>query len=77
MTLAVWHFCIVIFQRSFSCHTVTQGLSYTRSVMCFSIGTPKIIDFPFVSDGKFIIFRCPKILGTLQPHFDVLKYWGT
>ena len=45
--------------------------------MCLSIGTPKIIDFPFVSDEKFIIFRCPKILGTLQPNFDVLKYWGT
>ena len=31
------------------------------TVMCFSIGTPKIIDFPFVRNGKFIIFRCPKI----------------
>ena len=29
--------------------------------MCLSIGTPKIIDFPFVPKGKFIIFRCPKI----------------
>ena len=29
--------------------------------MCFSIGTPKIIYFPFVPNGKFIIFRCPKI----------------
>ena len=31
------------------------------TVMCLSIGTPKIINFPFVSNGKFIIFRCPKI----------------
>ena len=29
--------------------------------MCLSNGTPKIIYFPFVPNGKFIIFRCPKI----------------
>ena len=28
--------------------------------MCLSIGTPKIINFPFVPNGKFIIFRCHK-----------------
>ena len=28
--------------------------------MCLSIGTPKIISFSFVPNGKFIIFRCPK-----------------
>ena len=32
-----------------------------HTLMCFSIGTPKIINFPFVPDGKFIVFRCPKI----------------
>ena len=31
------------------------------TVMCLSIGTPKIINFPFVPNGKLIIFRCPKI----------------
>ena len=31
--------------------------------MCLSIGTPNIINFPFVPNGKFIIFRCPKILA--------------
>ena len=31
------------------------------TLMCSSIGTPKIINFPFVPNGKFIIFRCPKI----------------
>ena len=48
--------------------------------MCLSIGTPKIINFPFVPNGKFIIFRCPKIwanysliimclnIGTLNNH---------
>ena len=29
--------------------------------MCLSIGTPKIINFPFGINGKFIIFRCLKI----------------
>ena len=29
--------------------------------MCLSIVTPKIINFPFVPNGKLIIFRCPKI----------------
>ena len=32
-----------------------------NTVMYLNIGTPKIIDFPFVPNGKFIIFRCPKI----------------
>ena len=30
------------------------------TVMCLSIGTPKIINFPFVPNGRLIIFRCPK-----------------
>ena len=29
--------------------------------MRLSSGTPKIINFPFVPNGKLIIFRCPKI----------------
>ena len=32
-----------------------------NTIMCLSIGTPKIMNFPFVPNGKFIIFRCPKI----------------
>ena len=31
------------------------------TLKCLSIGTPKIINFPFVSNGKFMIFRCPNI----------------
>ena len=31
------------------------------TVMCLSIGTPKIIDFLFVPNGKLMIFWCPKI----------------
>ena len=32
-----------------------------NTVICPSIGTPKILNFPFVSNGKLIIFRCPKV----------------
>ena len=31
------------------------------TVMCLNIGTPTIINFPFVPNGKLIIFRCTKI----------------
>ena len=31
--------------------------------MCLSIGTPKNNNFPFVPNGKFDIFKCPKILA--------------
>ena len=32
-----------------------------NTVMCLSLGTPKKINFPFVPNGKLIIFRCPKV----------------
>ena len=38
-----------------------QTLSGLYTIMCFSIGTLKKYFFPFVPNGKFIIFRCPKI----------------
>ena len=28
------------------------------TLKCLRIGTPKIINFPFVSNGKLMIFRC-------------------
>ena len=31
------------------------------TLKCLSIGTPKIINFPFVSNGKLMIFRCSNI----------------
>ena len=39
-------------------------LEITRK--CLSIGTPKTINFPFVSNGKLIVFRCPNI----QAHYN-------
>ena len=38
---------------------VSEITNYT--LKCLSIGTPKIINFPFVSNGKLMIFRCPDI----------------
>ena len=35
------------------------------TLKCLSIGTPKIINFPFVSNGKLMVFRCPNI----QAHY--------
>ena len=40
---------------------VNNTLKMNGTLMCLSIGTPKIINFPFVPNGKFIIFRCPEI----------------
>ena len=31
------------------------------TLKCLSIGTPKIINFPFFSNGKLMVFRCPNI----------------
>ena len=31
------------------------------TLKCLSIGTPKIINFPIVSNGKLMICRCPNI----------------
>ena len=31
------------------------------TLKCLSFGTPKIINFPFVSNGKLMVFRCPNI----------------
>ena len=36
-------------------------LDFLHTLKCLSIGTPKIINFPFVSNGKLMIFRCPNI----------------
>ena len=34
---------------------------YNEAVLCLNFGTPKklIMNFPFGTNGKFIIFRCP------------------
>ena len=39
--------------------------------MCFSIVTPKTINFPFVPNGKFMVFRCHNILVYIR-----IVSWG-
>ena len=34
---------------------------HQHTLKCLSIGTPKIINFPFVPNEKLMIFRCPNI----------------
>ena len=36
------------------------------TLKCLSIGTPKAINFPFVSNEKLMFFRCPSI----QAHYN-------
>ena len=43
------------------CGTVSQA-----TLKCLSIGTPKTINFPFVSNWKLMVFRCPNI----QTHYN-------
>ena len=31
------------------------------TLKCWSIGTPKIINFLFIANGKLMVFRCPNI----------------
>ena len=51
--------CIISLEATKKSAQSTKQTAIT--LMCLSIGTPKIINFPFVPNGKFIIFRCPKI----------------
>ena len=36
------------------------------TLKCLSIGTPKTVNFPFVSNGKLMVFSCPNI----QAHYN-------
>ena len=44
-----------------SCHPQALSGNDLYTLKCLSIGTPKIINFPFVSNGKLMIFRCLNI----------------
>ena len=48
----------------FCCSSLILFCTYDTNIhtlMCLNIGTPKNNKFSFVPNGKFIIFRCPKI----------------
>ena len=49
-----------------------------HTLKCLSIGTPKIINFPFVSNGKLMIFKCPNIQTDYNEAACTLpKFWDT
>ena len=48
-------------ENKINCHN-----SNFKTLKCLSIGTPKIINFPFVSNGKSMVFTCPNI----QAHYN-------
>ena len=52
---------------------INNSVSSIHTLKCLSIGTPKIINFLFVSNGKLMIFRCPNI----QTDYNeaVPKFW--
>ena len=43
------------------CLDIGMNHDIALTLKCLSIGTPKIINFPFVSNGKLMIFRCSNI----------------
>ena len=45
----------IVFKNKYLCFDLKHTLK------CLSIGTPKIINFPFVSNGKLMFFRGPNI----------------
>ena len=55
--------------------TLAVSFMYNRTSMartpftlkCLNIGTPKTVNFPFVSNGKLMGFRCPNI----QAHYTL------
>ena len=44
-----------------STHSYTYSNENWHTLKCLSIGTPKAIKFPFVSNEKLMFFRCPSI----------------
>ena len=47
-------------------HIPIKQLHNMHTLKCLSIGTPKTINFPFVSNEKLMVFMCP----TFQAHYN-------
>ena len=58
MTDSICHGCCLEYLRD---QAKLRFARIRHTLKCLSIGTPKIINFPFVSNGKFMIFTCPNI----------------
>ena len=44
------------------------------TLQCLSIGSPKTIHFPFVSNGKLMVFMCPNIQAHYNEAVNYLKF---
>ena len=55
-----FYFLSVYFDKTFKEMFLAKSC-ISHTLKCLSIGTPKIINFTFVSNGKLMIFRCPNI----------------
>ena len=64
-SLRLFHMCCIMCQRKVTYVSPDdprkKGNEVKSTLKCLNIGTPKIINFPFVSNGKLMIFRCPNI----------------
>ena len=47
------------------------------TLMCLSIGTPKINAFSICSKWKIHYFQVSQNLGRVQPHYNLFEYWDT
>ena len=47
-----------------------------HNLKCLSIGTPKNNKFSICSKWKIHYFQVSQNLGRVQPHYNVLEYWG-
>ena len=51
--------------------------SYSNTLKCLSIGTPKNNKFSICPKWKIHYFQVSQNLGRVQPHYNVLDYWDT
>ena len=56
--MARQHWDLPIYHK---CSRVAAFYKMRHTLKCLSIGTPKIINFPFVSNGKFMVIMCLNI----------------
>ena len=57
---------LALFSGGSKCLINNDKILNHYTLKCLSIGTPKTINFPFVSDEKLMIFRCSNI----QAHYN-------
>ena len=55
------HLCFILALKDDGLFHAHISRSKSSTLMCSGIGTPKTINFPFVPNGKLIVFRCPNI----------------